>query len=135
MQRWVNEIPNDGLIRYMHLFNAERLLITSPKALGEVLVQKNYDFIKPRLVRAGLGRILGVGVLLAEGEEHKVGQDTSYRALRSTLHEKLIWNSRRKERTLCQLLHTDILKICTRYSGPSRASLYRQWPPRFIRQR
>jgi len=72
MQRWVNEIPNDGLIRYTHFFNAERLLITSPKALGEVLVQKNYDFIKPAMVRNGLGRILGVGVLLAEGEEHKV---------------------------------------------------------------
>lgn len=72
MQRWVNDIPNDGLIRYTHLFNAERLLITSPKALGEVLVQKNYDFIKPAMVRNGLGRILGVGVLLAEGEEHKV---------------------------------------------------------------
>ena len=46
--------------------------MTSPKALGEVLVQKNYDFIKPAQVRHGLGRLLGVGVLLAEGEEHKV---------------------------------------------------------------
>ncbi|KAI9872766.1 MAG: hypothetical protein M1830_001214 [Pleopsidium flavum] len=71
MQRWVNEIPNDGLIRYMALLNAERLLIASPKALGEVLVQKNYDFIKPSMVRFGLRRLLGIGVLLAEGEEHK----------------------------------------------------------------
>jgi hypothetical protein len=72
MQKWINEIPNDGLIYYNYLFNAERLLITSPKALGEVLVQKNYEFIKPEAIRHGLGRILGVGVLLAEGEEHKV---------------------------------------------------------------
>lgn len=72
MQRWINEIPNDGLIRYMHLFNAERLLITTPKALGEVLVQKNYDFIKPPMVRFAVGRLLGVGILLAEGDEHKV---------------------------------------------------------------
>lgn len=33
---------------------------------------KNYDFTKPPMVRAGLGRLLGIGVLLAEGDEHKV---------------------------------------------------------------
>ena len=71
MRKWINEVPNDGLIYYNHLFNTERLLITSPKALGEVLVQKNYEFIKPKAIRNGLGRLLGVGVLLAEGEEHK----------------------------------------------------------------
>ncbi|KAF4548105.1 Cytochrome P450-like protein 56 [Elsinoe fawcettii] len=71
MRDWANEVPNDGLIRYLHWFNAERLLVTSPKALAEVLVTKNYDFIKPKLVREGLGRILGVGILLAEGDEHK----------------------------------------------------------------
>lgn len=73
-QEWINQLPNDGLIRYTALFNSERLLITTPKALGEVLVQKNYEFIKPAQVRNGLGRLLGVGVLLAEGEEHKVRQ-------------------------------------------------------------
>ena len=46
---------------------------TSPKALAEVLVQKNYEFIKPQRLRDGLGRLLGVGILLAEGDEHKVG--------------------------------------------------------------
>ncbi len=71
-QRWINEVPNEGLIRYLNLFNEERLLVTSPKALAEVLVTKNYDFAKPSMVRHGLARLLGVGVLLAEGEEHKV---------------------------------------------------------------
>ena len=46
-------------------------MITSPKALGEVLVTRNYDFIKPSHFRSGLGRLLGIGILLAEGEEHK----------------------------------------------------------------
>lgn len=72
MQEWINTIPNDGLIRYKAIFNTERLLITSAKGLGEVLVTKNYEFVKPAQLRLGLGRILGVGVLLAEGEEHKV---------------------------------------------------------------
>lgn len=70
-RRWANEIPNDGLIRYLHLFNRERLLLTSPKALNEVLTTKSYDFVKPELLRNGIGQVLGVGILLAEGDEHK----------------------------------------------------------------
>lgn len=64
-------MPNDGIIRYMGMFNQERLFITNPKGLGEVLTTKNYDFIKPSQIVAGIGRLLGVGVLLAEGDEHK----------------------------------------------------------------
>jgi hypothetical protein len=32
---------------------------------------QNYEFIKPGHFREGLARILGVGILLAEGDEHK----------------------------------------------------------------
>lgn len=74
-RRWNDEIPNDGLIYYTALFNEERILITGTKALAEVLVQKNYDFTKPKFFTAGLGQLLGVGVLLAEGEEHKVRKE------------------------------------------------------------
>lgn len=65
-------MPNDGVIYYRWLLNEPRVLVTSPKALGEVLVQRSYEFVKPSRVRVGLGRLLGVGVLLAEGDEHKV---------------------------------------------------------------
>lgn len=71
-QRWINETPNDGLIYYNYLFNAERIFITSPEALAEVLVHKSYDFVKPRQLLDGLTPLLGVGILVAEGEEHKV---------------------------------------------------------------
>jgi hypothetical protein len=71
-RRWNAEIPNDGLMYYTALFNEERILITGTKALAEVLVHKNYDFTKPKFFTAGLGQLLGVGILLAEGEEHKV---------------------------------------------------------------
>lgn len=46
-------------------------MIASPKALAEVLVVKNYEFMKPDQLRFGIGRILGIGLLLAEGDEHK----------------------------------------------------------------
>ncbi|KAF4622816.1 hypothetical protein G7Y89_g14209 [Cudoniella acicularis] len=71
MANWLNTIPNDGLIAYRGLLNIERVLLTSPKALSEVLTLRSYDFIKPTQVVSTLGRILGVGVLLAEGDEHK----------------------------------------------------------------
>ncbi|KAI0478547.1 cytochrome P450 [Xylariaceae sp. FL0804] len=72
MREWISTIPNEGLMRYLSIFNAERLLVTGPKALAEVLVTSNYDFQKPEGMRHNIGRVLGVGVLLAEGEEHKM---------------------------------------------------------------
>ncbi|RDW77310.1 cytochrome P450 monooxygenase-like protein [Coleophoma cylindrospora] len=69
---WIHSTPHNGLIRYLGLLNSERILVASPKALAEVLTTKNYDFIKPAHITTGLGRLLGVGVLLAEGDEHKV---------------------------------------------------------------
>lgn len=65
-------MPNDGVLYYRWLFNESRILVTNPKALAEVLVQRNYEFIKPPRIRMGLGRLLGIGILLAEGDEHKV---------------------------------------------------------------
>lgn len=45
--------------------------MASPKALAEVLVTKSYVFEKPAALRGALGRVLGHGILLAEGDEHK----------------------------------------------------------------
>ena len=73
MLKWLHEIPNEGLIKYNFFFNTERVLLTSPNAIRDVLVTKSYDFVKPLEARYALGRLLGVGVLLAEGDEHKVG--------------------------------------------------------------
>ena len=68
---WSEQLPNDGIIRYLDMFNTEILIPVSPKALAEVLVQRPYEFIKPPGLVTGLGKILGVGVFLAEGDEHK----------------------------------------------------------------
>ncbi|KAF2009604.1 cytochrome P450 [Aaosphaeria arxii CBS 175.79] len=68
---WIDNVENDGVIYYRWLFNESRVLVTTPKALAEVLVQRNYEFVKPQRIRQGLGRLLGVGILLAEGDEHK----------------------------------------------------------------
>ncbi|CAG8909604.1 unnamed protein product [Penicillium egyptiacum] len=72
LREWAKNRPNQDLIRYYLVANLERVILTSPKALGELLVTKVYDFEKPELVRQSLRRITGDGILLAEGEEHKV---------------------------------------------------------------
>jgi cytochrome P450 len=64
-------VPNNGIIRYLTFFNRERLLITSVKALSEVLTTKSYDFKKPDQIIGSIGRILGIGLLLSEGDVHK----------------------------------------------------------------
>lgn len=70
-REWMETIKNDGLIYYRSIFNMERVVVTTPKALSEVLTLKSYDLIKPPALSAGLARIVGWGVLLAEGKEHK----------------------------------------------------------------
>ena len=77
MKKWTATVPNDGLIRYYIASNVERVAVVGTKALSEVLVQKAYDFEKPEMIRAALARVTGVGILLAEGEEHKVGSSSS----------------------------------------------------------
>lgn len=71
MKDWIENVKNNGLIRYSVWFQ-QRVMPTTPAVLAEILVTKNYDFTKPPTFRQGLARILGVGILLAEGDEHKV---------------------------------------------------------------
>lgn len=114
MREWVKNLPNDGLIRYYIVGNLERVLLTSPKALSEMLVTNVYDFEKPEIVRNSLRRVTGEGILLAEGEEHKVGasEDALF-----PLGRFADFTTRSNAKTLCQRFPTAILRIYTRVSG------------------
>lgn len=67
----MKEVPNHGMIHFRSFFYMDRLLLTSPQALAEILVHKSYDFEKPGWVRDFLRQFLGDGLLMSEGEEHK----------------------------------------------------------------
>ena len=69
--KFMNETPNEGLIRIPGFFNQDWLFVTSTRGLGEVLVHKSYDFQKPRPIRNFLRTILGDGLIIVEGDEHK----------------------------------------------------------------
>ncbi|EPS41100.1 hypothetical protein H072_5009 [Dactylellina haptotyla CBS 200.50] len=70
-QMWAKEIKNDGLLVYKGILNRERIFPTNPKLLAEILTTKSYTFTKPRLFQFSLARLLGNGILMAEGDEHK----------------------------------------------------------------
>ena len=52
-------------------FNADRLLVTSMESLKAVIGDNAYDYEKPSPVRQFLVRILGAGLILVEGDEHR----------------------------------------------------------------
>nr|A0A3G9HB50.1 RecName: Full=Cytochrome P450 monooxygenase ALT8; AltName: Full=AAL-toxin biosynthesis cluster protein 8 [Alternaria alternata]BBG74272.1 cytochrome P450 monooxygenase [Alternaria alternata] len=70
---WINKLDSvpQGLVRYRSILGFERLLVVSPEALADVLVNRSYEFQKPAFVVTQLEQILGRGVLLAEGNEHR----------------------------------------------------------------
>ena len=71
MESRAQTIPNGGIIRFLAPFNQERLLICGQQALNEVLSMKHHVFPKPNVMRYILSRVLGHGIVVAEGFEHK----------------------------------------------------------------
>lgn len=103
-------MPNEGLLRYYIVMNMERVILTSPKALSELLVTKAYDFEKPRTVRQSLRRVVGDGVLLTEGDEHKIQRKNlmpafAYRHIKNLY--PVFWA---KSREMVQLIQEDLKK-------------------------
>ena len=71
-RQWTRDIPNRGLIRYYMAGNIERVMVVGSQALSEMMGPKVYDFPKSESLRVKLERFTGNGVLLSEGNEHKV---------------------------------------------------------------
>ena len=69
---WIETIQNDGLIVYRSYLNVYRVMPTSSSVLAELLTRRAYDFAKPQTVTRNLAYFLGKGLVIAEGEEHKV---------------------------------------------------------------
>ncbi|KAL4955457.1 cytochrome P450 [Aspergillus filifer] len=70
--KWTNTISNSGIITYRTIFNQDRLLLTSPKAIAEILVHNTYAYTKHPAERSVIGRFLGDGLTISEGDTHKL---------------------------------------------------------------
>ncbi|TGO46482.1 hypothetical protein BCON_0322g00100 [Botryotinia convoluta] len=58
------------IIRYFFPFGAERLSVVDDDAIKQMTTRNPYNFPKPVRAKLWMVRILGEGVLLAEGDEH-----------------------------------------------------------------
>jgi cytochrome P450 len=63
-------VPHKDMFKYLAVFNGERVVATSPRALAEIL-SRDYEFVKPSIMAKLGGPILGYGLLLSEGDVHK----------------------------------------------------------------
>ena len=71
-EKWMREVPNDGLIRYFGILNRERLLLTTSNAARDVLVTNPYHFHKQRAQKIHLEPVAGQGLVQVEGNVHKL---------------------------------------------------------------
>jgi hypothetical protein len=72
IERWIKSMPDASMIRYYIVGNFEWVLLTSPEAIYEMLIKRAYDFEKPELIRHVMQHLVGDGIVLAEGGQHKV---------------------------------------------------------------
>ncbi|KFH45382.1 Cytochrome p450 protein [Hapsidospora chrysogenum ATCC 11550] len=69
---WINQVPNDGLIRYLGFLNAERILVATPRGCKDVLQTQGYNYIKLPWALEVMGQIAPHGILVAPPKKHKV---------------------------------------------------------------
>ncbi|KAI6501734.1 hypothetical protein MCOR12_005890 [Pyricularia oryzae] len=69
---WGNTIENDGIIRVNVALNSERLLVTSIEGIADVLVRNADNWRKPEALRHSLASVIGDGLIVSEGNAHKV---------------------------------------------------------------
>ncbi|KAF4473820.1 cytochrome P450 3A19 [Fusarium agapanthi] len=71
IETWMGEPPHRGLIRYMGVFNQERIYVASPAGAQELLSLNAYKTIKPKLQWILANNIAGHGLLIQEGDQHR----------------------------------------------------------------
>ncbi|KAH7357261.1 cytochrome P450 [Rhexocercosporidium sp. MPI-PUGE-AT-0058] len=67
-RKWHQE--HGPIIRYFFPFGAERLAVADDKAIHQMTIKNPYNYPKPVRAKLWMVRILGEGVLLAEGSAH-----------------------------------------------------------------
>jgi len=68
----MDTVPHDQFFRYLDIFNKEILVVTDPRAIAEIYQSRAYEFTKPTKAKMVMEPILGNGLIVAEGADHKV---------------------------------------------------------------
>jgi cytochrome P450 len=67
MRTW----PNEPMIRYFGFGNSDAVLINDLRVYKDVLHTQCYSFVRTTGFRRLIMDIIGIGLVFAEGEEHK----------------------------------------------------------------
>jgi hypothetical protein len=68
----IDTVPHDRFFRYLDIFNKEIVVPTDAKVIAEVYQTKSDDYTKPSKGKLILEKVLGNGLIIAEGQDHKV---------------------------------------------------------------
>jgi cytochrome P450 len=70
MLRWIEDVPNDGLLRYYGILNQERILVTTTEGTKQIHDRDTKDYRRQPAAKAVLCRLTGGALFAAEGSEH-----------------------------------------------------------------
>ncbi|KAF8318460.1 cytochrome P450 [Clavulina sp. PMI_390] len=68
-RRWHSKFGH--IVLFEGFFKSPRISITDPRALHHVLIAEPYKYTKPQFIRQLLALLLGEGLVVVEGEDHR----------------------------------------------------------------
>lgn len=107
---WSKKWPKAPFIRYISVGNSEVLLVNNMAAHKEVMQSKVYSLVKPSFFKRLVGEITGVGLLFADGEEHKKQRRLLANPFSAPNIKKLLPVFTEKAGHLVQTIHNTIEK-------------------------
>lgn len=117
--KWVTDVPNNGLIYFRGFFYQDRLMLTTPESISEVLVHKTYDFEKPAKVVSFLRLVLGDGLILVEGDVHRFQRKHIMPAFQFRRIKEMYPTMWRKSVTMTEVVNTKLQEDARASQNPT----------------
>jgi hypothetical protein len=68
----MDTVPHEHFFRNLDVFNNEVLILTDPKAIAQPYQSDAYEYVKSINGKKIIEQVLGNGLVVAEGQDHKV---------------------------------------------------------------
>jgi hypothetical protein len=68
----MDTVPHEHFFRMLDIFNKEIVILTDPKAITQPYQTDAYEYVKSVNGKKIIEAILGNGLVVAEGHDHKV---------------------------------------------------------------
>lgn len=108
LSRWALDIPNEGLIAYRGVFNIERVLVTNTAGVHDIFSLRPYEFPKPTFVKTIFRGVIGDGLVVVDGDQHKLQKKALQPAFKTSNIKALYHVFEQKALALVDALNTDI---------------------------